>query len=77
MPEKKFTDSAFGPYVIYGAAGIQLAISVIAGLAFGSYLDKRLGSLPWLTAIGVILGFVGGLVNLVRILGSFHGERKR
>lgn len=55
-------------YAIYGAAGIQLALSVVAGLVFGNYLDKKLGSLPWLTIVGLMLGFLGGLVNLIRIV---------
>lgn len=56
-------------YALYGAVGFQFAVSVVAGLIFGNYLDKKLGTLPWLTIIGLALGFVGGLVNLVRILG--------
>lgn len=77
MLDKKLPDSTLGAYAAYGAAGIQLAASVIAGLAFGNYLDKRLGSAPWLTATGIILGFIGGLINLVRILGWFNEGRKK
>lgn len=74
--EKEAGDSAMTAYAVYGAAGIQLAASVIAGLAFGNYLDKKLGALPWLTVAGIILGFVGGMVNLVRILGWFNRKKK-
>ena len=58
-------------YAIYGAAGVQFAVSVIAGLIFGNYLDKKLGTLPWLTTIGLILGFIAAVVNLMKILGWF------
>ena len=68
-------NSPLAAIAIYSAVGIQLAVSVVAGLMFGNYLDKKLGTLPWLTVIGLALGFVGGLVNLVRILGWF-GKRK-
>lgn len=69
-------DSVFTAYAVYGAVGIQLAVSVIAGLLFGNYLDKKLGILPWLTVAGLMLGFIGGLINLVRILGWFNKKRK-
>ena len=58
-------------YGIYGAAGIQLAASVVGLLLLGNYLDGRFGTGPWLAVAGLVLGFVGGLVNLVRIVKSF------
>lgn len=53
---------------VYGAVGIQLAISVVAGLFLGHYLDEKWGTNPWLTLLGLILGFIGGLYNLIRVL---------
>lgn len=63
-------------YGIYGAAGLQLAASVVAGMLLGGYLDEKLGWSPILTIVGIALGFIGGLVNLVRILGWFSRSRK-
>lgn len=60
--------SPLAAYAIFGAAGVQLAASTVAGLAVGNYLDTKWGWLPWLTIAGLILGFAGGLLNLVRIL---------
>lgn len=54
-------------YGMYGVVGVQLAVAVVAGLLFGNYLDRKLGTLPWLTLIGLILGSAGGFYNLVRI----------
>ena len=53
---------------IYGAVGIQLALSVVAGLLLGNYLDNKWGSRPWLALMGLTIGFAGGLYNLIRIL---------
>ena len=53
---------------IYGAVGIQLALSVVGGFFLGNYLDNKWGSRPWLALAGLTIGFVGGLYNLVRIL---------
>lgn len=60
--------SALYTFGLYGAVGIQLAASVVASLALGNWLDGKLGTLPWLTLAGTVLGTVGGIWNLVRIL---------
>ncbi len=62
-------DKGLTAYAIYGTAGIQLAVSVVAGLMLGNYADGKLGTAPWLLIVGLALGFAGGLVNLVRIVG--------
>lgn len=62
-------------FALYGAVGIQLAASVVAGLVFGNYLDDKLTTSPWLAIIGTILGTIGGFWNLVRIL-KWDEERK-
>jgi ATP synthase protein I len=62
-------------YAIYLAAGVQLAASTVAGLVAGYYVDKKLGTDPWLTAAGVMLGFIGGMVNLFRIVRLIEKER--
>jgi len=56
---------------VYGAAGLQLAASVVGFLLLGNWLDGRLGLSPWLAVAGLIVGFVGGLVNLIRIVRRF------
>lgn len=71
-----FKGTAMGAYAVYGAAGIQLAASVVAGLVFGNFLDKKLSTGPWLAVAGITLGFIGGIVNLVRILGWFNRKRE-
>lgn len=53
---------------IYGAVGIQLSLTVVAGWFIGNYLDQKWEISPWLALTGLVLGFVGGLVNLIRIL---------
>jgi F0F1-type ATP synthase assembly protein I len=62
-------------FALYGAVGVQLAASVVAGLVFGNYLDKKLHTSPWLALAGTILGTAGGFWNLVRILKWNEGHK--
>ncbi len=53
---------------IYGASGFQLALTVVAGLYLGGLADKKWGTSPWLTVIGLLVGVVGGFTNFIKIL---------
>jgi ATP synthase protein I len=50
----------------YSALGLEMAISVVIGLAIGYYLDKWLGTSPWLTIVWIGLGFAAGVRSLYR-----------
>ncbi len=73
----KLRMSPYTAYAIYGAAGVQLAGSVVGGLLLGGLADKRFGTGPWLTAAGLVLGFAGGMVNLIRITKWFEGRKNK
>ena len=40
----------------FAAIPFQLAICILAGVYAGQWLDKKLGSAPWLLIVGVFLG---------------------
>jgi len=44
--------------------GIHLVTATFVGLAVGYYLDKWLGTKPWLTMIFLLLGIVAGFKNM-------------
>jgi ATP synthase protein I len=46
--------------------GMTLVIATVLGLAGGYYLDRWLGTSPWLTLIGLLFGIAAGFVNLFR-----------
>jgi ATP synthase protein I len=50
----------------YSALGLEMAISVVIGMAIGYYLDKWLGTSPWLTILWIGLGFAAGVRSLYR-----------
>src|SRR4051812_555972 len=45
--------------------GIESVVSVLLGLAAGYWLDKKLGTSPWFTLVGIVLGFAAGLRSLI------------
>jgi len=64
----------FPPWVRYSGVGIELA-GATAGLALvGYWIDGKFGTSPWGILIGVVIGIVGGLYNLVR--ESFAAARE-
>ena len=46
--------------------GMALVVATVIGLGGGYYLDRWLGTMPWLTLIGLGLGIAAGFVNLFR-----------
>jgi ATP synthase protein I len=50
----------------YSALGLEMAISVVAGLGIGYYLDRWLGTAPWLMILWLGFGFAAGVRSLYR-----------
>ena len=46
--------------------GTVLVVCIVLGYLLGNYLDKKLGTSPWLVVSGVILGTAAGFVELFR-----------
>ena len=40
----------------FAGIGLQFVVSMLGGLYAGEWLDKKLGTAPWLLMIGVFLG---------------------
>ena len=47
---------------------VSLEMAIPAGV--GVWLDKRLGTVPWLTVAGAVLGLVTGMSHLLKVAGS-------
>jgi F0F1-type ATP synthase assembly protein I len=59
-------DQRFPGWVRYSSVGLELA-GAVAGLALiGHWIDGKFGTAPWGILVGVIVGLVGGMYNLVR-----------
>jgi ATP synthase protein I len=62
---------------VLSGVGLTLVISTVLGLVGGYYLDRWLGTGPWLLLVGLLLGIAAGFVNLFRAVGLFDGGRDR
>lgn len=52
----------------YAGLGIQFAASIIVFLYLGQWLDRKLGTAPWMLLIGVFLGAGASFWNMYRKL---------
>lgn len=53
---------------------LMLPSSIAVGLFFGYWLDKRLGTDPWMLMIFTLLGVASGLIALVRGISKYNKE---
>lgn len=66
MTEKQDRKAFFRELGKYSALGLEMAISVVIGLGVGYYLDRWLGTSPWLTVVWIGIGFAAGVRSLYR-----------
>ncbi|MFH1299846.1 MAG: AtpZ/AtpI family protein [Planctomycetota bacterium] len=43
----------------------------------GHWLDKKWGTTPWLTAIGAVLGFILGMIHLLRMAKEAEDKERK
>jgi ATP synthase protein I len=58
------------------AIGLSAVTAIVLGLALGLWLDGRLGTKPWLTLGGLLLGVVAGLRNIFILAARVERDEK-
>lgn len=53
-------------YLSNSSVGLELGISVILGMLFGYWLDRKLGTEPWMMLLFLVFGVVAGMRGVVR-----------
>jgi len=53
-------------------AAITLAVTLLAFVALGQWMDHRwnVSGTPWFTIAGLLIGVAGGFYNMIRLLSS-------
>jgi len=62
-----------GPYL---GLGLQLAVTIVAMVLLGSWLDKKFDSGYVFTLIGGIVGISAGIYNLVKTVNDLEKKSK-
>jgi ATP synthase protein I len=58
------------------SAGLELGISVGLGALFGSWLDGKLGSEPWMMMVFLVVGVIAGFRGVLRAVARADREGK-
>ena len=61
----------------YGTVGLDFAVAVAICLYGGWWLDKKLGTNPWLMIVGLVLGVVVGFNVLYKAAKRLKEETER
>ena len=60
----------------YSTIGLEMGLAVAVGVGIGYYLDKWLGTDPWLLIVFLLFGIVAGFRSLYRALKRLEREDK-
>ena len=71
MADKQPSKINYRKIAALSSLGLMLPSSIAVGLFVGYYLDKFLGTKPWLLLVFFILGAVSGFYSLLRGLSKF------
>jgi len=68
MADEPQNRSSTGNAWLYLAGAMQFTTSPIAGGVAGYFADKYFHTAPTLALIGFVAGFIGGTINLIKLL---------
>ena len=72
-PNSEVTEPTAVSVARYSGLGLQLAASVLLFLAAGRWLDRRIGTDPYLTVLGAFVGAAAGFYSLY--VGLMKGQQ--
>ncbi|OGR87610.1 MAG: hypothetical protein A3A86_08065 [Elusimicrobia bacterium RIFCSPLOWO2_01_FULL_60_11] len=61
-------------YAKYIGVGLQLAVTLLAGVFLGYFLDRKFQTLPFCTLGGSALGFLAGFYGFMRQINKKNDE---
>ena len=64
-------------YGRYGSLGIELILSMAVGYYVGRWADGRLGSTPWLSLLGFLIGIYAGFRQIFRAAKRMTADAER
>lgn len=64
-------------WVDVSIVGIQFPVAIALGFFWGRWMDRHLGTWPWLAGIFTLFGIIAGFVNLFRISAAAAEQEER
>ena len=61
MVKKSDKQQVLDAFSLVGSIGLNMVATVVVGLFGGRQLDHWLGTTPWATVLGIVMGMVTGL----------------
>jgi ATP synthase protein I len=71
MPPQKSMADTMRVLGALSTVGISIVLAIVIGAACGYYLDRWLGTGPWLFLLFVLFGIAAGITNVYRTAGRF------
>jgi F0F1-type ATP synthase assembly protein I len=57
-----------------GAVGIEIAVAIFIGYLGGRFLDRKLGTEPWISYAGLLAGMGAAIKALLRVIRSYRRD---
>lgn len=77
MNREKKPESVLRELGKYGALGLEMAVSVVIGMAVGWQIDKWLHTAPWFMVLWIGFGFAAGVRSLWRSAKRMEREMEK
>lgn len=68
---------AFRQFAIYSHVGMMFPVATAIGFFAGYYVDRWLGTSPWLAILGLALGVAAAIRNLLRTVAIEDDQIRR
>jgi ATP synthase protein I len=68
QPDNKDKSNKYGDLIWASSLGIVVVVSTATGIFAGLWLDKVLGTKPYLTMVFFVLGVIAGFIQIVRAI---------
>jgi ATP synthase protein I len=71
----KAKNKLFEQLLRYSTIGLEMGISVAIGIVLGYFLDRYLGTTPWLTLIFMLLGVAAAFRSLFALMKTINKNK--